>query len=469
MKKKNIAIIILLIAMIGILAILGIRLLGAPATSQKETLDLIQRNEQIEIEIAIPENVEQGTENKLTWTILAELDTYQDTLRTPMEESLNIKVNAETGEKTGQFYQKADGTIVQNNTLRGVMENQLAKQKLGHDTVIEALSDAACGTYADLETDDTMTNFYMALNGYFNLLPDAQPNYCNPNSTLSRAELMAMIMRADTPVDTNLTVDSSFESVVGKSELNLYAQVIDKDAYLNTSDSSLNEKTYTGTISRAEAIYLLVNHYYGDAFKNFDMSSSDVEFADAKDGGDIATEQGFADKNYSKSYELIYSINNPDGGLPTDLYKALVFARTKGIIDEDTRWDEGLTKAEAVELLIETMNTAIEGSAQSQDSQENNEEDLLIELLPGEESLDEIDFGYESEEEYLADLEDGIQGGTVVTTATGESYVIWDSTGDIYYPGDTLPGGVVYGGNSIDRAIREKEAIEKIKDALYGN
>lgn len=447
MKNKKLAIIIIAVIVIGILAIVGIGMIGKnnknndePLTFE-ETLDLIQKNESITIEIAVPESIEQGTENQFTWTILAELDTYQDTLRTPMEEAFYVTTNAETGEKEGYFYRDQNGNTVQNNTFKEVFTNQISAQMLDKDEVISALSDAACGTYADLEADEEYTNALLALNGYFNLLPDAQPNYCNPNSTLSRAELMAMIMRADTPVDTNLTVDSSFESVVGKSELNLYAQVIDKDAYLNTSDSSLNEKTYTGTISRAEAIYLLVNHYYGDTFKNFDMSSSDVEFADAKDGGDIATEQGFADKNYSKSYELVWAINNPDGGLPTDLYKALVFAEQIGLIDEDTRWDEGLTKAEAIEFMITVYGDIAQiNSGEVTTNQDNSyyyNEDGTFDRGWDEAGITRAE-----------DAEDGWLGYKVMYNDDGTTYLLYNKDGSRYDLLDTLPDGGQYMGTT---------------------
>ena len=56
--------------------------------------------------------------------------------------------------------------------------------------------------------------------------------------------------------------------------------------------------------------------------------------------GDIATVQGYAGKDYSTNYEIVYSIQNPDKGLPTSLYKALVVAKNKGLIGNETRWDE---------------------------------------------------------------------------------------------------------------------------------
>lgn len=92
------------------------------------------------------------------------------------------------------------------------------------------------------------------------------------------------------------------------------------------------------------------------------MAKVDVKsatFNDAKDGGDIASKQKFIEdgtkKDYWKSYELTYAIQNPDDGLPTDLYKALIVAKSKGLVGDVTRWDEALTKSEAIEFLVKTL------------------------------------------------------------------------------------------------------------------
>lgn len=331
------------------------QLFGAPATTQDETLNLIQNNEQIEIEIAVPKDEEQGTEHQLTWIQLYDLDNYQDTLRTPMEHAANQGYYINPEMKEGVFYHNelSGMNIIKNNTLMEVLDSRYSgSDAIIREETIEAFADAAYNTYADLEEDDTMTNFYMAINGYFNLLPDAEPAYANPNSTLTRAEFMALLMRAETKVDSNITINSDFEEAVGESQYNLYAQALEKDSYLNLSDGSLNEKTYNGTISRAEAIYMLMNHLCTESLAKFDVSNYEVEFTDVKDGGDIATKQGFAGKNYANSYALSYFINNPDDGVPSDIYKAIAFADSKGYLDDEVRADEGITKAEAIELLM---------------------------------------------------------------------------------------------------------------------
>jgi len=315
---------------------------------------MINQGDAIEIEIATPINQEQGTESALDWEELALLTTNPD-LRKSWDSTLNI-TTTDTG-KNGVLYVDVDGNNEPNNTLRVALHNREFLKYLDSETDALTLAEAVQNNYADLEsTDSTMKAIYMGINGYFNLLPDSSPNYANPDSTLQRNEFMAMVYRAETPVQ-DLTPNTDFANAVGQSDYNIYAQGVVANSYLDLQSKSLNNLTANGTITRAEALYLLVSRYFSDDLKNVDTKG--VTFSDVKDGGDIAGEQNFIEdakeKDYWKSYELTYAIQNPDDGLPTDLYKALVVAKNKGLISNETRWDEALTKSEAIEFLVETL------------------------------------------------------------------------------------------------------------------
>ena len=99
-----------------------------------------------------------------------------------------------------------------------------------------------------------------------------------------------------------------------------------------------DETNYSGVITRGEAIYTLVKMYYKD-----DVAEGDVEFlADSKDGGEIS---------------LSDAIQNPDNGMPSEIYKALVIAEFYGVLDgTESRWDEALTKKEALELITKVYS-----------------------------------------------------------------------------------------------------------------
>ena len=335
------------------MVIIASQLMGCAAVTQSELLQMINQGDAIEIEVATPINQEQGTESALDWQELASLTTNPD-LRDSWDDILMI-TPTDTG-KNGVLYVNAEGNNEPNNTLRVALHNSEFLKYLDSEADSLQLSNAVQGNYADLEENDTARALYMGINGYFNLLPDANPNYANPDSTLQRNEFMAMVFRAETPVQ-DLTADSAFADAVGQSDYNIYAQGLAENSYLDTASKSLNNLTANGTITRAEALYLLVSRYFSDDLKNADPKSA--TFNDAKDGGDIAGEQKFIEdakeKDYWKSYELTYAIQNPDNGLPTDLYKALVVAKSKGLVNDTTRWDEALTKSEAIEFLVKTL------------------------------------------------------------------------------------------------------------------
>lgn len=337
--------------------IIASQLMGCAAMTQSELLQAINNGDQIEIEVIEPGFVEdeQGQETALSWTELASLTTNAD-LRSGWDDTLGI-IRTDEG-KNGVFYVNEAGDNENNNTLKVVMHNRAFVQSLENEDSMKALAEASLKNYADIEDNETMKAVYMGINGYFNLLPDNAPNYANPDSSLMRNEFMAMVYRADTPVQ-EITADENFATAVGQSDYNIYAQGVNDNAYLSTENKNLDNLTYNGAISRAEAIYLIVNRYFSDDFNSVDLNSSKGSLTDAKDGGDIATKQKFIENDKMKdrwrAYELQYAIQNPDDGLPTDLYKALVVANQKGLISATTRWDEAITRSEAVELLVTAL------------------------------------------------------------------------------------------------------------------
>ena len=145
-----------------------------------------------------------------------------------------------------------------------------------------------------------------------------------------------MVMRADTPV-TEIKTDTAFEKSVGQSEYNKYAQSVNKDSYL-----TLNNQLYNSSMTRAEAVYTIVSRYYADSLKN--ASSSASCYTDAKDGGAVAKSD--------RASALNNSISNPDSGMDRELYKSLCVAKEKNLLTSArSRWDEAITKNEAIALL----------------------------------------------------------------------------------------------------------------------
>ena len=52
---------------------------------------------------------------------------------------------------------------------------------------------------------------------------------------------------------------------------------------------------------------------------------------------------------------MVYALHNPDDGCPSTIYNAMKVAYNKGLVGADTRWDEGITKYEAIKLIVEAL------------------------------------------------------------------------------------------------------------------
>ncbi len=172
--------------------IIASQLLGCAAVDQNEMLAMINNGDAIEIEVASPAFAEeqQGEESSLLWEQLALLTTNPE-LRKDLDNTLGITVT-DTG-KNGILYVNADGKNEPNNTLHVALHNrEFAKLFEDENSMLE-IANTALNNYTDIEVDETDKAVYMAINGYFNLLPDATPNFSNPDSTLSRLEMMAMV------------------------------------------------------------------------------------------------------------------------------------------------------------------------------------------------------------------------------------------------------------------------------------
>ena len=270
-----------------------------------------------------------GSGLTISWTPVGELTDHAE-LRASIDKYLGV--TGEGKSKQGSLYTNIKGKNDYNNVFSVAMNNRAVKKAL--NTNKNFIANAACNSYTDLDIDDEEKCVNMALNAYFNLLPDGTE--ANADASLTRAQFMAMVMRADTPV-TEIKTDTAFEKSVGQSEYNKYAQSVNKDSYL-----TLNNQLYNSSMTRVEAVYTIVSRYYADSLKN--ASSSASCYTDAKDGGAVAKSD--------RASALNNSISNPDSGMDRELYKSLCVAKEKNLLTSArSRWDEAITKNEAIALL----------------------------------------------------------------------------------------------------------------------
>ncbi len=362
----------------------------------------IDTSKPVVIDVSVSENdIESKAE--LTWTELGDLKTYEK-MRTAVDKTFGNDIVDEV--KYGPFYIDSQGNQCTNNTLKVVLGNRYVAEMFatGGNVDIEKVDSNNLGaiestTDSDEDTSTAMTESFNSslasvyndlsdsdqspalFNAYFNLLPDSTPNYFNGGDTLSRAEAMSLVTRATTPVQS-LNVSDDFTSAVTGTDYDQYinyAAQQNENSYINTNDKSLTADNFKGAMSRAEFIYLIMNEVYGaDEVQNYDTSKTTLK--DCTNAGNLSEELKIADSDRCNGYTLKYSLENIDKGVTEELYKPIAMAADKGIITTETRWNEGITKSEAIEIVVNAfmqyydeqgylVNSAEKGSTQALEAQ----------------------------------------------------------------------------------------------------
>ncbi len=358
----------------------------------------IDTSKPVVIGVSVSENdIESKAE--LTWTELGDLKTCEK-MRTAVDKTFGNEIV--DGVKYGPFYIDSQGNQCTNNTLKVVLGNRYVAEMFatGGNVDIEKVDSSNLGaiestTDSDKDASTAMTESFNSslasvyndlsdsdqspalFNAYFNLLPDSTPNYFNGGDTLSRAEAMSLVTRATTPVQS-LNVSDDFTSAVTGTDYDQYinyAAQQNEHSYINTNDKSLTADNFKGAMSRAEFIYLIMNEVYGaDEVQNYDTSKTTLK--DCTNAGNLSEELKIADSDRCNGYTLKYSLENIDKSVTEELYKPIAMAADKGIITTETRWNEGITKSEAIEIVVNAfmqyydeqgylVNSAEKGSTQA--------------------------------------------------------------------------------------------------------
>lgn len=347
------------------LVVMMSQIVGCASASSSELVSMLDNNQAIEIEIAEPVFSEQGAIINSTWEELDQRDNYAD-FRKEFDYYSQVQ-NQDGGHKNGPIYVDLAGNWTGNSTMYYAFQNEYFTKLWNDSNVTDPIKEAITSTYSDLSNSEAKP---AALNAYFGLLDDSEPNYFNGGSTLTRAEFMEAFAKSFSPVDNTLQASADFESAVNSSGDKLdvaIAEITAPDMFLDINTGSLDSVTYDGTITRAEAVYAIVQHFFTEEYAS--ATGKESAYSDTKNAGNIAQKQGFATqdketkewtyKNRYKAAELAYSIQNPEKGMSEQLYRAMVVAKQAGLISgEESNWDNGLTKTEFLQLLTNAF-TAI--------------------------------------------------------------------------------------------------------------
>jgi hypothetical protein len=379
MKVKKIVIPVLTLVMIAS------QLSGCASTGKQELANMIDNSQEVIIEVETPEFTVQGESEDMYWTQLSLLSSNENTRE--IVDNYFSNYLSDTGVKYGPFYVDKDGNQEGNNTLAIVLGNKYVADVLngvqrnvdGEDTVtVEDSTEATAAKldenavddmmneisqyltkdYADLEESDYSAAMF---NAYFELIPDSTPNYFNGGASLTRAEAMTLVMRAVTPVET-LKADENFKNSVAGTKYDEYigyASKEDSKVYISTADKSLSKDNFSGAMTRGEYIYLIMNEVYGaESVKSFNIDGTSLK--DCVNAGDLASSLEFKGTERIHAACLQYALQNADKGAPEELYKAVAMAHSKDIISSETRWDEAITKTEAIEILVSALQSYYE-------------------------------------------------------------------------------------------------------------
>ena len=330
-----------------ILALITVCILSFASCGKQETTattESIAESTQVETIVTEESKVEL-----LPWLQLSSLETHPE-LRSAFEEY--VGVTGTTGNKEGTLYynpktQEAD----QNVTLYMATKNSAISSYFANIDAMTKFGEIATENYTDVDVDDINAP-YATINAYFELLPDQEEGQFDGDSTISRAQAMALLMRATTKVNDQQApeADKDFTSKVGESQYTNFAAPMDEYAYLNTS-TGLNEQSFNGTMTKGEFIALVTNYIRADyvatlkesGYTDLYSDTSDITISTVSDAGNI---------KYSEA------ISDASKGVPTDLYETFKLAIKNGYLAEADLedWDSALTKADAVSLFI-TMAT----------------------------------------------------------------------------------------------------------------
>ncbi|MCI6783883.1 MAG: hypothetical protein MR594_09685 [Lachnospiraceae bacterium] len=334
------------------LSLLSILTISATLLSGCKSADSPENSETIEttaIESEITEGTEESKVELLPWLQLASLETHPE-LRSAFEDLLGITTE-DDGTKSGVVYTDENGDRNQNNTLFNALGNTNFTISYIRDAEQSSkIEEIANNEYTDIEDNQGVA---AVINAYFELLPDQEDGQFDGDATISRSQAMTLVMRATTPVNDAQAPEANddFTSKVGESQYTNFAAPMNQYSYLNTSNG-LTDKTFNTTMSRGEYIYMLTKCIYGDSYaqrmgdagKEDETLSDDLSLTNIKDGGDITFQE---------------ALNNPENGLPTEMYQTLARAVALGFISEDTlNWDEAITKSEAINLFIDAVETS---------------------------------------------------------------------------------------------------------------
>lgn len=343
-----------------LLSMLIISTLLSGCGSSEQLAEMLSSGEQIAINVELPTSSEELPGSPVEWQKLSWL-TDQESLRNEIDSILGIIVYGKS--KNGVLYVNPDTEEWEpNNTLEAVYKNKEYREMMESEEVIEKLNEAVLGSYVDLDDKSSTDEIRLAaINAYFNIFPaDEDAGEFNANAYLTRAQFMSGLAKAHLPAQDGAKASAETVEQIGDGKYSLYAELMSDNAYLDLTSKSLNKSNINGLITRAEVGYMIASTYYPEELKEVDASGKSEVYSDVKNAGDMAADAETSGKDQYKAANLNYMVEHPSKGLDEELYKAMVVCYKHGVFgaDDNSRWDEPITKIEALQTLENVYKSA---------------------------------------------------------------------------------------------------------------
>ncbi|MFA9397397.1 MAG: hypothetical protein ACERKV_03910 [Clostridiaceae bacterium] len=336
----------------------------------EEMVAMIDNDQSISLNIKslnYDDGIDKNQQTDMDWVQLDQLNTFNNGFRQGFDDVFNINIVTESGidGKSGCLYVDDTGDRNGNTTLCDAFRNKVFVTKYWNDSSVkDSLINLSSEAYTDVYGNETY-KIAGTLNAYYNLMAAADDlSTFSPTQSLSREEFYALIFKTENGVREIIPSKTFEKAIGGETNLSKYAQEVEKYGFLSISNKSLDSSSYKSNISRAEAIYMIVNENFPDELAK--ISGKEKAFSDTKNCGDLALKADFKYKDKDtkevigkerwQSYTLAYMLQNPDDGMQEELYNAMVVAKNLKLISGDeSRWDEPISKAESIMLIVNTQ------------------------------------------------------------------------------------------------------------------
>ena len=352
-------------------ALITSQLAGCAMLQKDELLDMISNGDTITIEMTVPNWTPDSAKQlaDLSWEELAQSQAYITTgFRGSVDTALNINtVTTKDGNtKQGCMYTVVkNGEEVQsgNTSMRDAFRNKAFIKYWNDGNVQNSLTEAVDYAYTDIDHTSQYA-LTAVLNAYYNLFNDGDNDTTyGATQSLTREQFMTMAFKAGNGVK-ELSDYTAFLAATGGKETYYtpYAAQMADHSFLKISNGSLNGTNIATPISKAEAVYMLVDTYLKSEVDKVLASGEKLSAFGYKDAGDQVAELGINADGTSKSVEnnlLAYLVNNQgEKGIDHNLMAYLAVAEKYNLgngIDLAGDLFSSISKDEAIRLLANTF------------------------------------------------------------------------------------------------------------------